>query len=273
MEQQENKNTEKYTIDLVHIIRTLWHRAWIIALAAIILGSAFFAYAAFGITPTYSSFVLLYVNNSDISLGGTSLSISAADLSASRDLVTTYTVILKNRTTLERIIEESGVNRSVNSLMGMISARSEQETEIMRVTVTSTDPYEAAEIANCIAEVLPSRTAEIIDGSSMVVVDYAVPNLNKVAPNITRYTAIGLVMGALVAAAILAVMAILDDTVQNEEYILRTYNYPILAKIPNLTGESSGHYSYYRSGYYKKHAPYGYGKRAPYESQTEKGDA
>jgi hypothetical protein len=37
----------------------------------------------------------------------------------------------------------------------------------------------------------------------------------------------------------------MDDTIHDEEYVLRTYDYPILAKIPNLVNDSAKRYGYY----------------------------
>ena len=132
----------------------------------------------------------------------------------------------------------------------MIEAAPSNETEIMKVTVTSVKPFEAATIANGIAEVLPVRVAEIIDGASMEVVDAAVPNYQKVSPSITKYTALGLFLGAFLAAAILAVLAIMDDTIHDEDYILQNYDCPILAKVPNLLSSSGKNYKYRHYGYY-----------------------
>ncbi len=272
MEQNNNKNTQIYTIDLMHIVRTLWHRAWLIALAAIIAGVGAFCYATFKIAPTYSASVYLYVNNGGINLGDVSMSITTSDLAASRNLVSTYSVILESRTTMERVIEKCGVPYSPGGLAARVQATRVNETEVMRIIVTTNDPYEAADIANCIAEVLPSRIAEIIDGTSVEVVDYAVPNINKVAPDITRYTTMGLIAGAAVVAVLLAILAILDNTIHSEEYVINAYNYPILAKIPDLTSSGSGRYGYrrgyYRSGYYKRSD---YQKRAPYENEQKEG--
>ncbi len=254
MEKTEKNNSKYYTIDLMQVLKAMWHRAWVILLAGVLAAALGFGISAFVIAPQYSSSVLLYVNNSDINLGNTSFNISQSDIVASQSLVKTYSVILKNRTTLERVIQKTGVSYDYEQLSDMIQAGSEQETEIMRVTVTGEDPYEAAEIANCIAEVLPARITEIIDGASMEVVDDAEPNLQKVSPSITNYTAIGLLLGLLLSAGTIAVITILDDTIQNEEYILQTYDYPILAKIPNLLDSSTSHYGkYYRD---KRTAPY-----------------
>ena len=127
----------------------------------------------------------------------------------------------------------------------MITYAPSNETEIMRVTVTCEDPYEASRIANTIAEVLPVRISEIINGATMEVVDSAIPDVNKIAPSITKYTAVGLVLGALLSAIVLVVLALMDDTIHDEEYVLRTYDYPILGKVPNLLNSGDKSYNYY----------------------------
>ena len=127
----------------------------------------------------------------------------------------------------------------------MISYGSSNNTEIMFVKVTTGNPYEASTIANCIAEVLPTRISEIIEGATMEVVDSAIPNLSKVGPSISKYTAIGLFLGIFLAAAVIVVLAILDDTIHDEDYIINKYDYPILAKVPDLMSISSSKCGYY----------------------------
>ena len=246
MERQENIGKEFYTIDVLHLVKTLWRRAWVIALCGILCGVIGFCVSAYAIAPTYSSYVKLYVNNSSFSLGNTSFSISSSELTAAQSLVRTYGDILSSRSTLERVIEKAGVKYSWKELAQMIHYAPSNDTEIMKVTVTCKNPYEASKIANTIAEVLPVRIAEIIDGASMEVVDSAVPDLAKVAPSITKYTAIGMLLGLIVSAGVVIVFALMDDTIHDEEYVLQTYDYPILGKVPNLVsngGKST--YTYY----------------------------
>lgn len=256
MERNEQFNAEYYTIDLMHIAKALIHRTWVIVLAGVLAAVIGFSIAAFVIAPKYSAAVMLYVNNSSFSLGNTSFSISSSEITAAQSLVKTYGEILNNRTTLERVIEKAEVSYTYKELSKCITAAPSNDTEIMKVTVTTEDPFEAARIANCIAEVLLVRISEIIDGASMEVVDSAVANLEKVAPSITRYTATGLLLGFVLSALVLVIIAMLDDTVHDEEYVLRTYDYPILAKVPNLLGHSSKEYKYryYSSRKYQKEA-------------------
>lgn len=245
MEKNESSSKNYYTIDLAHIFKSLWRRAWVIVLVGVLFAAILFSYSSFAIAPTYSSSILLYVNNSSFSLGSTDFTISSSEITAAQSLVKTYAVMLNNRTTLNRVIEKSGVEYSYQQLSGMIVASAVNNTEVMRVTVTTEDPDISAKIVNCIAEVLPGRIAEIIEGASMEVVDDGVPNPQKVAPSITSYTVIGFILGVLAAVAVLIVLAILDDSIHDEEYILKNYDYPILAKVPNLLNKGTKEYGYY----------------------------
>ena len=245
MAKQSKNVVEYYSIDIAHIFKTLLMRAWIIILCGLLTAVIGFGYSSFIIPPTYSSSIMLYVNNSSFSLGNTNFSISSSEIIAAQSLVKTYSEILKNRTTLEKVIEKAGVKYEYDELAEMITAEPANDTEIMRVTVTAEDPNEAAKIANTIAEVLPTRISEIIDGASMEVIDSAIPNYEKVAPSVTNYTIIGFLIGAVLSMIIIVVAAMLDDTIHDEEYILNTYDYPILAKIPDLLNSNGKGYGAY----------------------------
>jgi len=245
MAKQDTNLKEYYTIDVLHIFKFLWQRAWMIVISGILAAAIGFSIAAFLIAPTYSSSVMLYVNNSSFSLGNTSFSISSSEITAAQSLVKTYREILMNRTTINMVIDKAKVSYDYKELFEMLEAEPSNDTEIMRVTVTAEDPEEASKIANCIAEVLPNRINDIIEGATMEVVDYAIPNGDKVAPSITSYTAVGLILGVLFSVIALVIAAVMDDTIHDEEYVLNTYKYPILAKVPNLLGSTSGRYGYY----------------------------
>ena len=240
-------------IDLRDVFKVVAKRIWIILLCAILIGGAVLAYTINFVTPQYQASVTMYVNNNSISLGNTSVTFSASEISAAQSLVKTYIVILKNRTTLEMVSDKSDLDYSAGDIAGMISAQAVDETEVMQVTVKCKDPYDAAKIANTIAEVLPTRLAEIIEGSSMEVVDSAIANTQRVSPSFTLYTVAGFFIGIFIAAAIVTIAAMMDTTVHDEEYILQTYKYPILAKVPNLFDNNRKRYGYYYRKYYGSH--------------------
>lgn len=249
----EKRQNEVVEIDLLRLLQAMWHRVWLIILAMVIGGGAAFYVAAFWMDPTYESRALLYVNNSTLSVGGTSVSLQ--DLTASKSLVNTYIVILKTRRTLNDVIKEAEVPYSYEQINEMISAAAEGDTEIFSITVTSHNPEEAAKIANTITEVLPDKIAEIVDGCSVRTVDFAVTPTKKAGPSITRYTALGLLLGLVLSGGVIVVLELMDDQIHDEDYLLRTYNLPILASIPNLLETKPKKRSYYYKDYYGPAGP------------------
>ena len=259
-------------IDLFHIFEVLINKLWIIVLSIIICGCACFSYAFYLVTPKYESSTMFYVNNNNLNIGSASFSISNADISASKSLVDTYIVILKTRNTLNAVIRKADLNISYEDLSEMISASTVNSTEIFKVTVTSSDPKLAYIIANAIDEVLPDKISEIVTGSGARVVDYAIVSTKKVSPSLTKYTAIGCLVGMLVSCAVIIIVDLMDDTIKDDTYLLNTYeDIAILSNIPDINGKPSNKYSrkYYKGYYYyKNYDRYGYG----YESKNNEVD-
>lgn len=243
--------TNYIEIDLLQLLKTLRRRVWAILLATVLFGGAAFTYATVFITPRYQASALMYVNNSSFSLGSTSFSISSSELTAAQSLVGTYIVILNTRTTLEDVIQKAGVSYTYEELSGMVNASAVNATEIFEVTVTSEDPQEAELIANTIAEVLPGKISDVVEGSSVRVVDYAVVPAGKASPNITMYTAIGIMLGLAISCFAVILLAVFDDLIHSEEYLAQTYDVPVLAVIPDLL-ETSGDSYYRHGGYYQR---------------------
>lgn len=252
MDKNEKISKDYYVVDLAHVVKVVWQRIWAVIAVSVFTAVVGFVLAAFIIKPTYSASVMLYVNNSTFDAGDLGFSISSSNLTAAQSLTKTYTVLLKNRTTLERLIKEIDVDYSWEEIYDMIESGPVNETEVMQVTVTCDDPRMAARIANGIAVVLPQRVTEVIEGASMEVVDSAIVDTQKVAPSIALYTAVGFVSGLLLSVVTLIIIALMDNTVHDEEYVIRTFGYPILAQVPSLTESSSKRYGYsdsYVNGY------------------------
>lgn len=232
-------------VDLITLLRALWRRSWVIVLATVAAGAVCFAWAQFLIAPTYEASALLYVNNTQ----DASKPISNSELSAAQSLVDTYVVILNSRTTLDQVRAAARVTYTDRELQKMIQAQAVNSTEVFEVTVTSEDPQEAQKIANTIAQVLPSRISSVVEGSSVRVVDYAQLPSGKAAPNLPRYTVLGMAAGFLLSCAALVLRELLDNQIRGEDYLLQAYpQVPVLAVIPELLQRTEGY-------------GYGYGSR------------
>lgn len=251
-----NKNNPEIEIDLLKLVGVLWSKALVIILIAVLMASFFFAGTLLFISPKYEATAALYVNNSSFSLGLERFSISASEVSASNSLVNTYIFILKSRTTLEDVISTAGLQYTYKQLDRMISTESVTGTAAFNVTVKSSSPTEAELIANTIAQILPGRISEIVDGSSVRIIDYAIVPAGRSSPSFTKNTVIGFLFGAILAAGIFTIKFLIDesnDTVIHSADELRAI-YPditVLALIPDMRlSEKKGYYysSYYGEG-------------------------
>ena len=243
---------EEDTIDLLELAKALWKNILAIALVAVIFGSAAFGCTAFLIEPKYQATASLYVNNSSFSLGNTSFSISNAELSASNSLVSVYIYILNSRTTMEDVIKEADLTYTPEELSEMVSAKGINSTGAFEVTVTSTSPSEAELIANTIAKLLPDRIAEIVDGSSVRIVDYAIIPSHRSGPSMVKNTAIGILAGGLLAGAVVTIRFLMDDKsklmIKSADELREMYpDIPVLAMIPDMrvSEKKNGYYSSY----------------------------
>ena len=243
---------EEDTIDLLELAKALWKNILAIALVAVLFGSAAFGCTAFLIEPKYQATASLYVNNSSFSLGNTSFSISNAELSASNSLVSVYIYILNSRTTMEDVIKEADLTYTPEELSEMVSAKGINSTGAFEVTVTSTSPSEAELIANTIAKLLPDRIAEIVDGSSVRIVDYAIIPSHRSGPSMVKNTAIGILAGGLLAGAVVTIRFLMDDKsklmIKSADELREMYpDIPVLAMIPDMrvSEKKNGYYSSY----------------------------
>ena len=248
-----NEKQDYMEIDLLSMLGALLKKWWIMALSAVLGAVIVGGYSYLFIAPRYQSSILLYVNNSSIRIGSTSVSLSSGELSSAKPLGDTYCVILSARLTLEDVIEKAELDYSYEELKSMIRAGSENNTEVFRVVVTSTDPEESCKIANTIAAVLPEKIADVVDGSSVKIVDMAVVPVARSSPSYSRYAAIGMLLGIVISAAGILLRTYLNDTISSSDWLVESFKEecPVISVIPKdgSKGKKYGKYGKYGRAY------------------------
>lgn len=232
MNETNHKPFQTDEIDLLDLAKKLLRR-WYLILAMMILGGAAAGvYTTYRITPLYQSQCMLYVNNGALSVGSTTVSLQ--DLNASKSLVDTYLVILKSRKVLMEVADKAGLPYGYDTMNSMISGSQVNGTEVFSVTVTSPNPEEAELVANVVADVLPVAIADIVEGSTAKIVDYAVVPYYPISPSKSKNILMGAMLGAMLCCGILVLMYLLDDKIENEEDMMVGNKYPLLSVIPEL---------------------------------------
>lgn len=249
------------TLDIKELFDILFARIKLIIFCCIGGFILFFVVSKFVISPQYTSYVAMYVNNSAESVFSGAVNIN--DLNASQKLVNTYIVILQDDEVIEKVSKRLSAEFSYQDLAlqfgdfkdsGFVSPErlrkvikmsSVNNTEVLKIESETKSPELSARICTIMTEIAPDILRRVVKAGSVEVIGEAKPAIEPSSPNVLLYTIIGFVLGAILSCVGVLLHHILDRTVKGEEDLKKLYNIPILGEIPDLNGKSGKGYSGY----------------------------
>lgn len=257
------KQKNEIEIDIIPILKALLSKLWLMILVGAVVAAAAFGVTKIMIKPTYRCGFSAYVNNQHAQASEKN-TLTNSDLAAAQHLTRTLSYIIRSNTILTASLQSINSDLTFEQFSKMVSTEIKDETELISVYVVNHDPQTAYDLANAIAKTAPSYMAEIVEGSSMKIVDYPVYSQKRFRPNYLKYAILGFLFGAFVVAVILIVRYFKDDTVRSEDEIEHRFGLPILGVLPDTSSASKGSGDYYYS--------YGYGDEGKEESDKKEAD-
>lgn len=224
-------------IDLKDLFTMFWNKKIQIVLIILIFAIIGVIYTMGFVTPIYSSYttVLLVGSNSN-----EENKITTTDITLNSKLVSTYSILIKSSDVVNRVISNLGINMSAEDLKNSISVTSEEDTEVLRITVRNQNPAYAAKIANEIATVFSDKVAEIYNINNVYIVDKAVESSVPSNINHKRDVLIFMAIGIAVSVAYVIIANMLDTTVKTVEDVEKNFKIPVIATIPLNVVEKGG---------------------------------
>ncbi len=239
--------TEYSLNKLFHLFLSKW---WLILTLAVVGAGAAFGISKFVMPLEYKSYTSMYVkNNNSAATDGVNLS----DLNASKSLVSTYIAVLQDDAVMEKIGNELLEKHSIEALSEVFSVDFEEntvgigsiksclsmssvgDTEVLKITAVTKDPQISADLCNIIADIAPDFLVRVVGAGSVEAIGPAKVNPNPVGPNTTRNTALGLIVGALLAAALIFLKDLFDNTIKDTELLNKKYDKPVVGEIHSFT--------------------------------------
>lgn len=229
--QEQGQETQ---IDLIELFYALKKRAVLLAAALLIGGVLAGAYTKLMITPMYSTTATLLVLSKETTLT------SIADLQLGAQLTSDYKVLITSRPVLEEVIDNLGLDMSWGALKSSVTINNPDSTRLLEITVKDADPERAAQIANELSEVGAEYVGDKMEVIPPKVIEDAIVPSGPVSPNVMKNIMMGAVAGLVIAAGIIVLLTILDDTIKSEEDIEKYLGIPMLASIPDRRDYISG---------------------------------
>lgn len=221
-----NNNQEEMEIDLLEIFFLIKRRIWIILAAGIAVGTAFGIFTNYCIEPTYSSTAKLYILTSSTSIT------SLADIQVGSSLTKDYIQLVQSRPVVEEVIANLKLNRSYETVLEQMSFSNPSDTRILVITAEDPDPVLAKDIVDEFVEVSKVSISNIMKTEEPSIVELGYISEKPVSPSMKKNVAIGALLGMFLAAAIILVFYLIDDTVKSSDDIEKYLGLNTLTAIP-----------------------------------------
>ena len=220
---QEDFNDE---IDLMELFKLLLDNLLLIIGLGVLGFALAFGYTKFLVEPTYSS-----VSTVSIQPTVKDNQVVASDITTNQKLTTTYTEIAKSNTVLSQVLPYFSNDLTKKQMASAISVRSIGETQIISFTAVTTDPELSARLVNRVVDVFVNEVKEIMAIDNLTIIDRAIVNEDKVGPNTTMNSAIGLILGLMIGVGIAFLKMMLNRTIQTRVEAERLLGIPVLGEI------------------------------------------
>lgn len=218
---------DEIEIDLRELFFALKKRI-LILLAALAAGAVLAGtYTALLVTPIYSATSTMLVLTKETTLS------SLADLQIGSQLTQDYSMLITSRTVLQEVIDNLGLDMNYKTLEGNISINNPEDTRVLEITVTNPDPEMAKKIVDELSEVSSEFIGEQMEVVPPKIVEEGEVPGSQTSPNMRRNVMMGALVGFALAAGVIILMTLMDDTLKTEDDIERYLGIPNLATVPD----------------------------------------
>ncbi len=226
-------------LDLKVIIRMILKHIILIILISLIAAAGGYYYATYRIAPTYRTSVQMVVQTSS-NLSGESSVVTGSDISTAEKMVSTCSIIFKDKMFLSEIREATDNKYSIGQLSGMISVYGVNDSEILGVSVTSTDPQACADIANAFLKNAPLFFKNIYENAVVVALSEAEAPVSPSGPDVKRYAYTMFIAAFVLSTAIAFLLEFFNTKVTSDDNLAERYGIPVFAEIPDFSELQDG---------------------------------
>lgn len=214
---------------LTDILDIVFKRIKLLVILPVVFFVASMVYSFEIVAPTYTSSATFMVLNQTYYD-----SITYNDLMIGSILINDYQYLATTSTVYREAAEKLGLD-NLNGCSVNVSAVT--DTRMIKLSVVSTDPEKAANVANALTEALINRISEIMKVENVTIVEYAKVPTGASGPNRSKIVFIATAVGLIIAIGIVIILEFMDNTLQTSEDVEKSLGIPVLAQISKIETE------------------------------------
>ena len=219
---------EEQVISISEIIDAVKKRWKIIALTTVLATVVSGIFSFFVISPTYEASTKIFIGKE----GAESEGYNSSDVSMYQNLIKTYSELIKTKDLVNKAIDNSEYDLSVNDVLNGITVNTVAGTQILQVSYQSKSPSIAKNILESVTNEFITKAEELVPNGNVKILESVELPKNPVAPNKTMNIAIAFILGMMVGFGIVFLLEYLDNTYKNKEQLEKDLDIPVLGVIP-----------------------------------------
>ena len=185
-------------------------------------------FSFFVISPTYEASTKIFIGKE----GAESEGYNSSDVSMYQNLIKTYSELIKTKDLVNKAIDNSQYDLSVNNVLNGITVNTLTGTQILQISYQSKSPSIAKNILESITNEFITKAEELVPNGNVKILESVELPKNPVAPNKTMNIAIAFILGMMVGFGIVFLLEYLDNTYKNKEQLEKDLDIPVLGVIP-----------------------------------------
>ncbi len=224
-----NVNNDEMTIDLVDLLKHILKNLKLIIFLAILFGAIGFGYTKFMVAPTYTASTSIFLTP-QVSESG---SLDYNSQMSNSKLVSNVVNLLTQNNIMSEVAKNVGL-KSADEVRNAITVENESNTEVITITVTTTDPKLSKQIANNTVTTFINRMQKNLNVRNIEIVDKAKLSYIPSGPNTGKNTILVGFGGLVLGLAYTVIQMLLDNRLRSKEDAEKYLGYPVFCVIPDL---------------------------------------
>ncbi len=231
MQSEHNQpQDDELEIDLKELFGNLLDNWILIAVTTVVATVIGILATQLFITPQYKASVNMIVNSRQDSTG----SLTNDNITSSKNLISTYAVILKSNIILNEVIEELELEDTYKQLSDRITVAAIDSTQVMEVAVEYPNPAVAYEIVDKLVEIAPPVIVDAVEAGSCKVVSQVTVGDEPVSPSLKKNAVLSALVGMVLSMGIVVLKVIFRNYILDDEDVAKYLGLPVLAVIPEI---------------------------------------
>lgn len=220
---------EMEEIDLLELFRAILKHIKLIIVLCILFGVGGFFGTKLLITPTYTASTSIYLTP-QISESG---SLDYSSQMANSLLVTNVVNLLTQNNVMSEVAKDVGLENA-DAVKKFVSVTNKQDTQIVTVTATTTDPKLSKDIANGTVNTFIKTMQKNLNVRNIEVVDKAKLSYIPSGPNVKKNTMMATMVGFVLGCGYAVLKFLLDNRLRTKEEAEKYLGVPVFCEIPEL---------------------------------------